>query len=44
MAEALLKKTGFEGVTGRISFDRQGEVLKKPLLMTISGNRMIPYQ
>ncbi len=44
LREALLKKTGFEGVTGRISFDHQGEVLKKPLLMTISGNRMIPYQ
>jgi len=43
LQEALLKRADFEGVTGQISFDPQGEVLKKPLLLTISGNRMIPY-
>ena len=31
----------FQGVTGRISFDEQGEVEKTPFLLTISGNRMV---
>jgi hypothetical protein len=29
----------FYGVTGKISFDAQGEVEKDPLLLTISGRR-----
>jgi len=44
LQKALLGRADFDGVTGRTSFDHQGEVLKKPLLLTISGNKMIPYQ
>jgi branched-chain amino acid transport system substrate-binding protein len=43
LQEALIKGVDFPGVTGRTSFDPQGEVLKKPLILTIVGNRMIPY-
>lgn len=32
----------FDGVTGPFSFDAEGEALKKPLLLTISGSRAIP--
>jgi len=35
----LIHYDGFDGVTGRISFDEQGEVEKKPILLTISGRR-----
>jgi branched-chain amino acid transport system substrate-binding protein len=31
----------FQGVTGKISFDEQGEVEKTPFLLTISGNRFV---
>jgi ABC-type branched-subunit amino acid transport system substrate-binding protein len=31
----------FQGVTGKISFDEQGEVEKKPFILTISGNRIV---
>lgn len=43
LQEALLRDCDFRGVTGYTSFDAQGEVLKKPILLTISGSRMIPY-
>jgi branched-chain amino acid transport system substrate-binding protein len=33
----LILYDGFDGVTGRISFDEQGEVERKPILLTISG-------
>jgi branched-chain amino acid transport system substrate-binding protein len=38
---ALLNPKDFEGITGKTSFDRQGEVQKEPLLLTISGKRMV---
>lgn len=31
----------FQGVTGKISFNEQGEVEKKPVLLTISGNKIV---
>jgi len=31
----------FQGVTGKISFDEQGEVEKTPFILTISGNRIV---
>ena len=31
----------FQGVTGKISFDEQGEVEKTPFLLTISGTRFV---
>ncbi len=43
LQKALLTRADFRGVTGPTSFDLQGEVSKKPLLLTISGNQMIPY-
>ena len=42
LREALLEAPVFEGVTGSFSFDAEGEALKTPLLLTISGNRAIP--
>ena len=39
--KALLTHDGFfYGVTGRISFDAQGEVEKDPILLTISGRHL----
>ena len=35
----LILYDGFDGVTGKISFDEQGEVEKSPTLLTISNRR-----
>jgi ABC-type branched-subunit amino acid transport system substrate-binding protein len=35
----LVRYDGFDGVTGKISFDEQGEVEKSPTLLTISDGR-----
>jgi len=42
LRQALLDMPVFEGVTGPFSFDTDGEALKMPLLLTISGSRAIP--
>ncbi len=42
LQKALLSPHNFDGVTGQISFDSSGEVVKKPLLLTVSGHRMVP--
>ena len=42
LRQALLDMPVFQGVTGSFSFDAEGEALKTPLLLTISGNRAIP--
>lgn len=42
LRRALLDVPIFEGVTGSFSFDAEGEALKTPLLLTVSGNRAIP--
>ena len=39
--KALLEYQDFEGITGKIFFDPQGEIQKEPLLLTISGKRMV---
>lgn len=39
--EALSGCSGFEGVTGRISFDYRGEVEKEALLLVVSGSRIV---
>jgi ABC-type branched-subunit amino acid transport system substrate-binding protein len=38
--KALFNYYFFNGVTGNMSFDSEGEVEKEPLLLMISGNRM----
>ena len=38
--DALFKHDNFYGVTGKISFDDQGEVVKEPILLTISGKHL----
>ena len=38
--KALLGYDKYEGVTGHISFDEQGEVEKSPLLLTVHGRRL----
>ncbi len=40
----LLQYKDFQGVTGDISFDSNGEVEKRPFLLTISGNEMVLYR
>jgi len=42
LRQALLDVPIFDGVTGPFSFDADGEALKTPLLLTISGSRAIP--
>jgi branched-chain amino acid transport system substrate-binding protein len=39
--KALLEYRDFEGITGKIFFDPQGEIQREPLLLTISGKRMV---
>ncbi|MBW1913128.1 MAG: penicillin-binding protein activator [Deltaproteobacteria bacterium] len=40
----LFQEDGFYGVTGEISFDKQGEVKKDPVLLTISGRRLRKFR
>ena len=42
LRQCLLDAPVFEGVTGPFSFDSQGEAVKAPLLLTISGGRAVP--
>jgi ABC-type branched-subunit amino acid transport system substrate-binding protein len=42
LRQCLLDVPVFEGVTGPFGFDAQGEAVKTPLLLTISGSRAIP--
>ena len=44
LVKALLGSQGFEGVSGIITFDSIGEAEKEPILLTISGNNMVPLQ
>jgi len=44
LVKALLGSQGFEGVSGIIAFDSNGEAEKEPILLTISGNKMVPLQ
>jgi ABC-type branched-subunit amino acid transport system substrate-binding protein len=37
---ALFGLEDYKGVTGDIQFDEQGELIKEPLLLTVSGRRM----
>jgi ABC-type branched-subunit amino acid transport system substrate-binding protein len=38
--KALLEAESYSGLTGIISFDREGEVTKDPFLLTVSGRRV----
>ena len=38
---ALIAQDDFYGITGWLSFDPNGEVLKDPILLTVSGSRLI---
>ncbi len=40
--EKLLESDDFYGVTGKIAFDDEGEVVKEPVLLTISGRHFDP--
>ena len=42
LRQALLDVPVFDGVTGPFSFDADGEALKTPFLLTISGSSAIP--
>jgi len=42
LRQALLDLPVFQGLTGPFHFDMDGEATKRPLLMTVSGNRAIP--
>ena len=39
--KALLEYQDFQGITGKVSFDPKGEIRKEPLLLRISGKRMV---
>ena len=43
LAKALSKCDGLDGLTGTMAFDTEGESLKKPFILTISGRKMIPF-
>ena len=38
---ALFAQDDFYGITGWISFDQNGEVVKDPMLLTVSGSRIV---
>jgi branched-chain amino acid transport system substrate-binding protein len=38
---ALIAQDDFYGITGWISFDQNGEVVKDPMLLTVSGSRFV---
>ncbi len=42
LSRAICKAGGMDGVTGNIRFDTSGEVLKRPVLLTVKRNRFIP--
>ncbi len=42
LRQALWTSESMLGVTGEIHFDREGEILKEPLLLTIRGRRFLP--
>ncbi|MBW1869293.1 MAG: penicillin-binding protein activator, partial [Deltaproteobacteria bacterium] len=44
LVNTLLGSQGFYGVSGIITFDPNGEAEKEPILLTISGNSMVPLQ
>ncbi len=44
LVKALLGSQGFEGVSGIITFDSNGQAEKEPILLTISGNKMLLFQ
>ena len=44
LVDALIESQGFYGVSGIITFDSSGEAEKEPILLTISGNSMVPLQ
>jgi len=43
LAKALLGSQGFEGVSGIITFDSNGEAEKEPIFLTISGSKMLVH-
>jgi ABC-type branched-subunit amino acid transport system substrate-binding protein len=44
LREHLVSGDGFQGVTGRMVFNEQGEVQKQPFLLRVSGNRIAMYR
>jgi hypothetical protein len=44
LKDALLECRDFPGLTGNVVFDPEGEVEKEPILLTISGSRMVVYR
>jgi branched-chain amino acid transport system substrate-binding protein len=44
LQRAILDHRGFEGVTGDLSFDGDGEVTKAPLVLRVSGKTFVPYR
>jgi ABC-type branched-subunit amino acid transport system substrate-binding protein len=42
LRRALSESDGLPGVTGEIRFDAGGEVMKRPLLLTVKRDRFVP--
>jgi branched-chain amino acid transport system substrate-binding protein len=41
--DALLRIDNYEGVTGRLAFDRNGDVVQYPRLYIVRGGQFVPY-
>lgn len=41
--DALLQIDNYEGVTGRLAFDRNGDVVQYPRLYIVRGGQFVPY-
>ena len=44
LLKALKETQGFYGVTGHIAFDQSREVLRRPILLSIQGRKIIPLR
>jgi branched-chain amino acid transport system substrate-binding protein len=40
---AILERRGIRGVTGDLSFDGDGEVMKAPMVLRVSGKTFVPF-
>ncbi len=41
--DALLSIDNYEGATGRLAFDRKGDVVQYPRLYVVRGGQFVPY-
>ena len=44
LQRAIYEFDGLEGATGRIRFERDGELKKPPRILTVKGSRFVPFE